>query len=284
MKEKIQNSIKDMSSKIERDSKHIYRNTENGMMYQGVSTVSSIVPKDWLSAWGAKEAVKFLGFSDYAEDTKTAIEMLSKIKMCDLQDYLKLLKEAKGASMRKSKQALVDGKAGHLWLELHVQAKIDGTAGPMIPVNTPLERPLRQFLAWELNEVQEWYASEALVCNPFRSYAGQLDAIYMSKANELTLCDFKFASHVSEDYSLQTAGYTACFELYAIEFDKRMIIRLPKTLEQDSWDPKTFKYSKVSNDIEAHRIMTPYERDREAFYAALVVKSWINFATKKVDN
>ena len=284
MKEKITQAIKEMESKIERDSKHIYRNLENGMMYQGVSTVSSIVPKDWLSAWGAKEAVKFLGFSDYPEDVSTAIEMLSKIKSADLKEYLKLLKEAKGASSRKSKQALVDGKAGHEWLEQYVKFKSENTMEPVIPMGTPLERPIRQFLAWEADNVQEWIASEALVCNPLMSYAGQLDAICVLKTYELALIDFKFASHISEDYSLQTAGYAACFEPYGIKFNKRIIIRLPKTLEQDSWDPKTYTYSKIENKIEPHEIKTPYERDREAFFAALVVKSWINFATKKVDD
>src|SRR3990167_4292518 len=77
---KIQDSALDMMSKVvfERDG-HNYRRVLDGKWLQGVSEVSSIVPKDWLSAWGSKEAVKFLGYSDYEGDTALAEETLEKI-------------------------------------------------------------------------------------------------------------------------------------------------------------------------------------------------------------
>ncbi len=276
MKDKINAAIKDMGLKIARDDKHIYRNQETGEMYQGVSTVSNIMPKDWLSAWGAKEAVKALGYSDYEGDTQEAEKMLAKIKGLDVKGYLKLLKESKGASGRKSKKAMVDGKEGHAWLESFVQASINSSSLPQIPTGTPLERPLLQFLVWEVNNVKEWIASEALVCRPDKSYAGQLDAICILKTGELALIDFKFASFIDESYYLQTGGYAACFEPYGILFDKRIIIRLPKTLEQDVWNTKMFKYEKRSNDIEAKIVPTRYDADKEVFFHALQTKGWIN--------
>ena len=136
------------------------------------------------------------------------------------------------------------------------------------------------FCEWEFYNVQEWYASEAFVYNPQQFYAGQLDAICLLKDGKLALCDFKFASHVSEDYALQTAGYSACFERYGIFFDTRIIIRLPKTLEQESYDMKTHKYTMVPNNIEIYHIPTPYVDDRNAFFAALIIKSWINKTQK----
>jgi len=283
MKVKITAAIADMESKIERDSDHIYRNKIIGDMLQGVSTVSSIVPKDWLSAWGSKECAKALGFSDYPGDIALAQEMLEKIKNCDVKQYLAILKDAKGASARKSKQAMVDGKKGHAWLEEFVKARINGQAVPLLPGDT-LDRPLTQFLKKDAKHIDHWIASEALVCNLERSYAGQLDAIAVLKTGELALIDFKFASHISEDYYLQTAGYQACFESYGIEFQKRVIIRLPKTLEKDEWDKTTYKYKKIPNDIEFAFVPTNYERDREAFYNALVVKSWINYVTRLQNN
>lgn len=280
IKERILDVIKDMSMKIERDSKHIYRNPETGDMYQGVSTVSSIIPKDWLAQWGAKEAVKFLGYSDY-EDYELANQVWQSIKDCkDVKAYIKILHEAKGASSRKSKKAMVDGTKGHAWLETYVLARInDSMPIPTIPTDT-LQRPIEQFLEWESKEVDYWIASEALVVRPDKFYAGQLDAIYMSKKGELTLCDFKFASHISEEYYLQTGGYAATFEPYGISFDKRAIIRLPKTLEQEEWNPNTFKYTKVPNNIEFKVIPTRYEADRDAFFHALPVKGWINYVLK----
>lgn len=280
MKTKVLLAIADMKLKISRDTKHIYRNNETGEMLQGVSTVSSIIPKDWLAAWGAKEAVKALGYSDY-KDREVAFQMWTKIKGCENVDsYVNILKEAKGASSRKSKQAMVDGTRGHKWLEDYIESRITNSALLQLPVNTPLERPLTQFLEWEKKEVDYWIASEALVINPEKRYAGQLDAIYMSKTGELTLCDFKFASHISEEYYLQTAGYQACFEPYGINFDKRVIIRLPKTLEMEEWNEKTYTYSKVPNNIETKTVPTLYKGDRDAFFAALIVKGWINYVTK----
>lgn len=280
MKEQIEQAILDMSTKIERDSKHVYRNPITGDMYQGVSTVSSIVPKDWLSAWGAKEAVKALGYSDYPEDTELAKKTLEKIKSIKTpQEFILLLKEAKGASSRKSKKALIDGTKGHSYLELYVQAKIQDSTIPPIPF-AELERPMQQFMDWESKEVDYWIASEGLVVHPERRYGGQFDSIYMSKSGRLCLGDFKFASHIGEDYYLQTAGYCAPFESYGIKFDNRVIIRLPKTLEREEWNDKQYKYEMKPNDIEIFVVPTLYEADKDAFFAALIVKGWINYATK----
>lgn len=280
IKQKVQGALADMRSKIDRDPKHIYRNSETGEMLQGVSTVSSIIPKDWLAAWGAKEAVKALGYSDYP-DLTFAIEIFEKIKSCgSVQKYVEILKDAKGAQARKSKKAMIDGTEGHKWLEDYVQAKISAKELPNISTGL-LERPIKQFLEWESQEVDYWIASEALVTRLDKRYAGQLDAIYMSKKGELSLCDFKFASNISEEYYLQTGGYAATFEPYEIIFDKRVIIRLPKTLEKEEWDTKEFKYKMILNNVEIKVVPTPYVGDREAFFAALVVKGWINYACPK---
>lgn len=150
---------------------------------------------------------------------------------------------------------------------------------PLIPIGEPLERPIRQFLEWEAKEIDFWIANEALVIYPEKKYAGQLDAIAMTKTG-LALVDFKFSSHIGEDYFLQTAGYAATFEPYGIKFDRRIIIRLPKTLETEEWNEKTHQYKKIPNNIEAKDVPTNYEVDREAFFHALPLKSWINYVTK----
>jgi hypothetical protein len=280
IKEQVQEAILDMMAKVKFDPKaHLYVNAENGDWLQGVSTVSSIVPKDWLSAWGAKEAVKFLGYSDYEGDVETALQVMETIAHFqaegDVEGYIAFLKEAKGASGRKSKAALVDGKKGHEWIEMMVLASIRGTEAPKIPEGT-LERPLTQFVAWADKEVDYWIASEARVAYPAKGYAGTLDALAMMKTGKLAVIDFKFASHISEDYYLQTAGYQATFEQYEIKFDERIIVRLPKTLECEEYDKVTHKYSMIPNDLEVQKVATVYELDRDAFFAALVVKKWIN--------
>lgn len=274
---KIQEAVKDMMKRITfTEDGHTYKDNENGTWLQGVSTVSSIIPKDWLSAWGSKEAVKALGFSDYEGDTAIAEEILAKIKACEsVSEYLKILKDAKGASARKSKEALLDGKEGHAWLESYVKSKIRKSAIPPMPTGM-LERPLTQFVEWEQANVDQWVLSEARVGRPDKGYAGTLDGMAYMKDGSLAIIDFKFASHISEDYYLQTAGYAACFEPYEIEVSKRIIVRLPKTLEKDEWDKTERKYKKVANTIEVEEVKSDYRFDRDTFFAALPVKQWVN--------
>ena len=296
---KIKEAVLDMQSKVEfSDDGHTYQVKSSGEWLQGVSTVSSIVPKGWLSAWGAKEAVKFLGYSDYPEDTKRAEEVLGITRNMFAEDYIKFLKEAKGAAFRKSKEALVDGKAGHKWLEDYVSMRIKlktSTYTPLLPEGN-LKRPIEQFLKWEAENIKEWILCESLVAYPEKGYAGTLDGVALLNNGRYAVIDFKFASHISEDYYLQTAGYQACFEPYGIKIDDRIIIRLPKTLLIEERDKKTHTYSKVGNNIEPEgtaerKIKMPqlknmsdtelYELDRDNFYNALPLKKWINLMTKK---
>ena len=275
----IHEAVLDMMSNVKMDKKHVYTNVKTDEWYQGVSEVSSIIPKPWLSAWGGKEAVKFLGYSDYKGDITVAEEMLETMGRLhtdhDIEGYIKLLIDAKGASKRKSKEALVDGKAGHEWLELYIKAKIRGTELPTIPTEN-LKRPLTQFVEWEKENVDYWILSEAIVSSPEKKYAGTLDGLAMMKTDKLSLIDFKFASHISEDYYLQTAGYQYPFEKYGIEIQDRIIVRLPKTLTMDKWDETTHTYSKVENTIEVLVVPTDYKMDIEVFLHALPLKKWIN--------
>jgi hypothetical protein len=276
MKTEIQKAVVDMMKKVKFiEDNHRYEDL-NGNWLQGVSTVSSIVPKEWLSAWGAKEAVKALGYSDYEDDTELAEEILCKIKNCkSVKEYIGILKDAKGASRRKSKLALVDGKEGHEWLEKYVKAKIRKTKLPKLPDGN-LERPISHFLEWEKENVDYWILSEARVAYPEKGYAGTLDGMAVLKNGKLAIIDFKFASHISEDYYLQTAGYAATFEPYGIKVDERVIIRLPKTLYREEWDKKEHKYKKVENNIEVEIVKTNYEEDKNVFFHCLPLKQWIN--------
>jgi hypothetical protein len=279
---KIRNAVLQMMRDVSFDKvEHVYTRKSDGSWLQGVSTVSSIVPKDWLSAWGAKEAVKALGYSDYEGDTKLAEEMLAKIKACQtLEEYQAILKEAKGASRRKSKEALIDGEAGHLWLENYVKSRIRGDDLPVLPEGM-LARPISQFLEWEKEAVDYWLLSEARVANPEDGYAGTLDALAMMKTGKLALIDFKFSNHFSSDYVLQCAGYQFCFEKYGINIDERIIVRLPKTLYIDEWNKVNRTYKKIENKIEIKILSENYEVDRDIFLHCLPLKRWINNELKK---
>jgi len=288
--EQIHEVILDMMKRISfNDKNHTYQVKETGEWLQGVSSVSSIIPKDWMPAWGAKEAVKFLGYSDYDGDSdkEHANEMMNKIDLIHsirdeddrFKQYQKLLKEAKGACWRKSKKALVDGTAGHAWLEIYVKAKIRGTELPAIPTDN-LERPIREFLKWEEENIDYWILSEARVCYPEKGYAGTLDGLAMLKNGKLSVIDFKFASHLSSDYKLQCRGYQATLEMYGIEVETGIILRFPKTLEIEQWNPKTRKYSMIPNEFEPMVLDKNYEEERDIFFTCLPLKKWINSELK----
>jgi len=264
-----------MMNKVKIDEKHNYTRTDDGKWLAGCSTISDILPKPWLSAWGAKETVKFLGFSDYADDTKKADEMLQKIKGLSLKQYQELLKEAKGASRKKSKDALIDGKAGHAWLETYVKAKMRGQPLPALPGGL-LDRPLTQFIAWEVANVDTWILSEARVADVDEEYAGTLDGAALMKTGKFAIIDYKFAQHIGYDYYLQCVGYALPFEKYGIQFDERIIVRLPKTELREEYDKTTFTYSKVPNDIEIRIVDTDYAFDKITFLAARRLQKWIN--------
>ena len=287
LQDKIRDAINDMMAKVSIDESHNYTRLSDGKWLAGTTSVSGIYPKDWLAAWGEKEAVKDLGYSDFPGDTKEAEKMLEKIrnlasdeKKTDVERYLAILKEAKGASFRKSKEALLDGKEGHEWIEAYIKAKIRFEILPQLPEGK-LDRPLKQFVEWAEKEVDYWILSEARVCDVEKEYAGTLDAVAKMRSGDLALIDAKFASHISEEYSLQTAGYAATFEKYDIKFDKRIIVRLPKTLEKQEWDKKSHIYSMIENTIEVREIDSPYEFDRDSFYSALKVSKWINYMKRK---
>ena len=284
---RIRNAALDMMSKvkfIDEHGEHRYE-TMGGTWLQGVSTVSQIVPKEWLAPWGAKEAVKALGYSDYEGDTELAKETMEKIsKIKTPEEFIKLLKEVKGASRTKNKEALIDGTTGHAWLEDYIKALMRKEPAPAFPDGL-LERPTKQFVEWAGANVSNWILSEAKVADIKMGYAGTLDAVAIMKDGKLALVDFKFASHLSEDYYLQTAGYQATFEPYDIHFDERILIRLPKTLEREEWNKEKRCYEKIPNNIEVEIVPTDYEMDKNTFYHCLPVKMWINkVATYKKDD
>ena len=149
------------------------------------------------------------------------------------------------------------------------------------PPTGMLERPIQQFLSWYYENVDYPILSEAIVAYPEKKYCGTLDNVSMLKNGNLAILDYKFASHISEDYFLQTAGYQATFEPYGIKIDNRIIIRLPKSLEREEYDEKTHKYKMVANDLEVKVLNGSYENDRDVFFACLPVKRWCNTFIKK---
>ena len=282
----VHEAVRQMMKEVSyNDDGHVYTRESDGKFLAGVSTISAIFPKPWLAAWGAKEVAKYLGFSDYKEEClDNSTKMLERIKGMEVKEYQKLIVDAKGAASRKSKDALIDGTLGHEILESIVKYRMGkGSLDKYYLLEQgPLKRAIDMFLEWEDQNVERWVLSEARVADAETyEFAGTLDAMAILKDGRLAIIDFKFASHIGEDYYLQTAGYQLTFELKGIKVDTRIILRFPKTDTMDVYDKKTRSYYKVENTIEAREVPTPYEFDRDTFIAARQIAKYINFITNK---
>lgn len=284
-KTKIQEALVDMAAKLAFDPEaHAYARKSDGKLMAGTTSVTALCDtKEWKAAWGAKMAVKELGYRDEEDgalDLTPCSEMLERLKSLDPAAFHALLAQAKGAAFRRSKEAKLDGQAGHRWVETWVSAAIEGAEKPALPEG-PLNRALAQFTAWAEANVKEWMFSEGLIFDDEHEYGGTADAAAVMADGKLAMIDWKFATAVGADYFVQLAAYCHPFEKYGIKFDARLVVRLPKTETRQVYDRKTRKYSTVPNDIEVIVVPTDYEADRRAFFHARELLKWINYANPK---
>jgi len=269
---KIHEAIIEMMKDVSFDEEaHRYTRKSDGKWLAGISSISGLLPKEYLIPWAAKETVKFLGYDDEIR----AEEIHRTIIRLDKEGYQKLLTEAKDAYRKKSEAALIDGKTGHEFLETWIKANIRKTKLPKVPDDN-LKRPIEQFIKWSNENIDTWILSEARVADVQEEFAGTLDALALTKEGKLTIIDLKFASGISKNYLLQLAGYSIPFEKYNIKIDDKIIIRLPKTLKLKVYDKKTQKYTTIENNIEIARSPFSHEFDCENFRHARALYRYTN--------
>ncbi len=285
--EQIRLAVTDMMKKVSfEEGKHLYTRKSDGKFFTGVTSVTGLLQggdkQRILMSWASKEVVIDLGFYDIIEndteiEQKEALlsERLEHIKTLKPTEFYDLLKKSKGAFGRRSKKALEIGTACHKWLEKYIKAQLRDEDIPKIPKE--LKRPIGQFLKWEEENIKEWILSEARVIDMENEYAGTLDALAYLKTGELALIDFKAANQISKEHYLQAAAYQKPFEDYGIHIDKRIIVRLPKTLELKDYDKKNRIYRMKSNDLEALVIPTDYNFDIETFLALCRGFKWLGY-------
>lgn len=204
-----------------------------GIYLPGCTTVTGILPKQWLAAWAAKECVTYiLENGDFTSDQK------------------KIIMDGKGAWRRKSKKAADSGTAAHA----HIESYIKTGTEPLLFENEDVKNSFNLFLLWlNMNKV-EWIESEVVVGSKNHMYAGKFDAT--AKINgKVTLVDFKTSSGIYAEQYYQTGGYQIAYEEMGKtpKIEQRMILWVPKT----------------GSDFEARIVPTPFESDKRVFLAAL---------------
>ena len=219
--------------------KHQYK--LGGVTCAGVSTISEFRPAPYLIGWAAKMVVEHL-------KDKQGI-----IKDCTPKEYDALLDEAKKLYRTKSKEATDIGERAHKWIEDHI-------GGVYYKTTADIENPVKQFLDFESKHKVDWIATEKIVCSRTHLVAGRLDALAMVDGI-LSLVDLKTSNRISESYLLQTAGYAMCLAEMGIPVARRLILRLPKAIE---------------DTFEAVECITPLKDDVDAFLGQRYAYAWSN--------
>jgi hypothetical protein len=277
----VKDAVLDMMDKVKRIDKgnsHHYERVDTGKWLAGVTSVTGLLPKDWAMSYGAKEAVKALGYfdlfkgEDHIEDWDYLKAQLLNIQTMNMDEYFKLLHEAKGAFRRKSKDATDIGQEGHDKLEKWIKAKMHNEPLPELP------EICKPFIRWTDENVDTFLLSEARICNLKDEYAGTLDALAKMKSGNLAIIDFKFANNVSKGWELQTSAYAKCFYEYGIEVPERYCLRFPKEEFLKVWNKKEWCYERKKNKFEP---ITYPEKDMDFDYETFVhlrqAFKWINF-------
>jgi len=283
MKPKIISAVLDMMSKVkyvESGNSHYYERIDTGKRLAGVTSVTNLLPKDWMPAWGAKEAVKFLGYFDKFKDEISNVEQqhlkeqLKSIKKMSPDEFFKHLHNAKSAFRRKSDKAKDIGQEGHDKLEEWVKAKIRNKPLPDLP------DMCKPFIEWSDKNIKEFYLSEARVCDLVNDYAGTLDLLALMTSGNIAIIDFKFADNISDGWRPQTAAYLKTFIPYGIDVKERYALRFPKSEYLKRWDKKSFSYTKIKNEFQSIEYNNYLDFDFETFLSLRQAFKWINFKGK----
>ena len=191
-------------------------------------------------------------------------DKLAVIKHLTPPQYEELLLEGKKAHTQYSGTAAKAGKDGHKVLEKYVKAKL---AGEPIKLwiggekqnadEKKIQKSFTAFLKWEKDHNVEWIASEVVVASQEHMVGGTIDALAMVDGI-FTVIDFKFSNQLDENTFLQIASYLICLEEMGLKPQGRMILRILKT----------------GGGIEAYRVPTDIEFDKEIFLGLRQVHRW----------
>lgn len=180
----------------------------------GVTSITSLAPKNSLITWAAKEAVRFVADNWKPETTYTE----QYISMC--------LKGAETAHIQKRDAAATKGTSVHEW------ANVLAFTGKMLPPpdDEQSRNSAREFYRWHKDYKPLYRKGELIVASKKQHYAGTLD-ILAEINGQIFLIDLKTSSGIWPDHYYQTAAYLmAAHEMGYIDEKKtkRAILRLPK--------------------------------------------------------
>ena len=199
---------------------HIY--SLAGTWVPGVTTITDMLPKPWLGPWMKSEMGKYIKsqWTPGFPFTESGIDQI--------------IKDAKQADKKKSKDAMGRGKDVHAAIEQY----IGGSRPEEMPEGSPEAHAWDEFKKWEAEARPVWLATELRVGSPIHGYAGTLDAIATIQ-NRRMIVDFKTNATPSESWNIQTAAYQMALHEMGVEVQGRVVVRIPKEKDGGSYSITT---------------------------------------------
>lgn len=233
--------------------KHVYYLvTPDGLeVLEGVTSVCHIIDKsEALIPWACKMMAQKL----LATVRTMKLWRGQMLDALSLDDFTKLVNEAKGAHKEKLEDAGAVGHAAHAWIEEYIKARIAGDKGreevllATFPLDERATRCCEAALEWMHNHNVRWRFTERKIFSREHKFAGTMDGLCVVDScsdplccpnpfqDRLTIADWKTSNYLYMEYLLQTAAYTyAYMEETGEEVEDRWIIRLGK--DDGEFDP-----------------------------------------------
>lgn len=214
----IKRKIGDLEIKFDSDDHQYYVEDEE---VPGVTTITGVIDKSTPLMWWVANSAR-----DYIKDELAPGEALDEIEIDELAEGARL------AHKRQGSKATTIGSIVHKFAEDFIQAKINDTEEPDLPVNENAKNSAKQFLVWFSENDIKPIETEQICYNSNQNYAGTYDLL-CEIDGDLTVIDFKTSKAIYDEYWLQVTAYlfAARHMSYFEEKDvpeQAGIIRFPK--------------------------------------------------------
>lgn len=210
-----------------------FEESDPATKYPGVTSITGMLPKPFLSRWNANMA------ADLALDSIDYVARMAERDRKGAQQYIA------GAAFRYTKARSKVGSDAHDLFERMIRGE---TMGRVHPDMEPYRRHFAEFLA----DVQpELVRAEDVAWSDTHEYAGSFDGILRLKLNEagrldpagelaLVMADWKTGKSVYPEVALQMSGYAHADELVSPDgtrapmptFDGACVLHITA----DAWD------------------------------------------------
>lgn len=206
---------------IEKKNQHFYTFDGNQTLYPGVTTVLSVINKQYLIPWAAKETGLYT--QKILKKVRGIFGLTAEELLSDR--FIELLYKRSKKQHRFKKE-----KSGDIGTRAH--KAIDEIIKGGNPVVTPdIEWCVENFFTWYENSGLRFLSGDRKVGSLIHGYGGSLDGLVSDANGKLIVLDFKTSNQIDEvGYSAQTSAYCqSVVEMFGLKtFPGSIIVRFSK--------------------------------------------------------